>query len=290
MAAISDQHTTLAAALAWAIAALRDSSATPRLDAELLLAHALGINRARLLAELQTSPPPAASARFAELIARRATREPVAYLLGSKEFYGLEFLVDHRVLVPRPETELLVEYALAWVRDQYTPRTVAAPDIADIGAGSGCIAITLAVYLPNVQIYAVDISPDALDVAWRNAERHGVADRVKLLQGDLVAPLPQPVDLLISNPPYTILAEIDAGVRLHEPHLALDGGDAGLDVYRRLLAAAPGALRPGGAVLLEIGAAQGDAVTALVRQAFPAARVMLHQDLAGHDRVVAVYL
>lgn len=290
MAAISEQHTTLAAALSWAIGALREASETPRLDAELLLAHALGVSRARLLAELQTPPTSEVTRQFGELIARRATREPVAYLVGSKEFYGLELFVDRRVLVPRPETELLVEYALAWVRDQYTPRAAAAPSIADIGTGSGCIAISLAVYLPDAQVYAVDISPEALDVARRNAERHAVAGRVKLLQGDLLAPLRQPVDLLISNPPYTILTEIDAGVRLHEPHLALDGGVAGLAVYRRLLASAPGALRPGGAVLLEIGADQGDAVTALARQALPAARVMLHQDLAGHDRVVAIYL
>jgi release factor glutamine methyltransferase len=137
-------------------------------------------------------------------------------------------------------------------------------------------------------IYAVDISPEALSVARQNIERHGVVKRVRLIEGDLLDALPEAVDVLVSNPPYTILNEIDAGVRRHEPHLALDGGADGLDMYRRLLAAAPAKLRTGGAVLLEIGATQGTAVADLARAHFPAARINVYQDLAGLDRVVIV--
>jgi release factor glutamine methyltransferase len=160
--------------------------------------------------------------------------------------------------------------------------------VADIGTGSGCIAVALATHLPAATIYAADISRGALEVARRNVERHGVAARVRLIEGDLLAALPEPVDLLVSNPPYTILPEIDEGVRRHEPRLALDGGPSGLDVYRRLIAQAPARLRAGGAVLLEIGAAQGGAVTELARRHFPAARISLHQDLAGLDRVLVI--
>jgi release factor glutamine methyltransferase len=160
--------------------------------------------------------------------------------------------------------------------------------VADIGTGSGCIAVAVAAHLPGALVYATDRAPEALRIARQNVERHGLADRVQLLQGDLFDPVPEPVDLLLSNPPYTILAQIDQGVRRHEPHLALDGGPDGLAVYRRLLAAAPARLRPGGAVVLEIGADQGLAVGDLARQHFPAAQIEVYQDLAGHDRVVVV--
>lgn len=289
---------TIAEALAAATERLRAASPTARLDAELLMAHALGWRRARLLAEGRAAFPDHAHEPFERLLARRADLEPVAYLVGHREFYGLDFLVDRRVLVPRPETELLVELALAAADERPTTndrmRTQAGPSvfgpssliIADIGTGSGCIAVALAANLPAARVYAVDISADALDVARANAERHGVAGRVMLLRGDLLAPLHEPVDLLISNPPYTLLEQIDEGVRRHEPHLALDGGADGLELYRRLLRGAPGRLRPGGAVLLEIGAEQGPAVAALARQAFPEAEVRVHRDLAGRDRVV----
>jgi release factor glutamine methyltransferase len=160
--------------------------------------------------------------------------------------------------------------------------------VADIGTGTGCIAVAVAANAPQARLYAVDLSPDALRVARRNIERHGLTERVLLLEGDLLDALPEPVDLLLSNPPYTILSEIDEGVRLHEPHLALDGGPDGLDVYRRLLAAAPTWVRPGGAVMLEIGAWQAADVRKLALAAFPAAQVMVQQDLAGRDRVVLI--
>ncbi|GAB4204166.1 MAG: peptide chain release factor N(5)-glutamine methyltransferase [Roseiflexaceae bacterium] len=274
---------TVARALAWAGSTLAGSSPSARLDAELLLAHTLGWSRARVLAEGRIELDPAQQARFAALVDRRAALEPVAYLVGQREFYGLDFEVTPAVLVPRPETELLVERALEFARN-----LPAGAQIADIGAGSGAIAVALAVHLPQARISAVDLSAEALAVAGRNAARHGVAGRVRLLQGDLLAPLDSPVDLLVSNPPYTVLAEIDEGVRRHEPHLALDGGPDGLELYRRLLAAAPPLLRPGGAVLLEIGATQAETVSALARQHFPDARVTVEQDLAGHDRVVII--
>jgi release factor glutamine methyltransferase len=160
--------------------------------------------------------------------------------------------------------------------------------IADICTGSGCIAVALAYHLPDVFVVASDLSADALAVAAANVERYGLGERVTLLQGDLCEPLPGPVDLLVSNPPYTILDEIDAGVWRHEPHLALDGGFDGLDLYRRLLAQAPTHLRPGGAVLLEIGATQAADVVALGQTWLPQARVEVLPDLAGHDRAVVL--
>jgi release factor glutamine methyltransferase len=280
---VSDQI-SITSALAWAAAELQAASTTPRLDAELLLAHVLGHSRARVLA---SGPGPLTAeqmARFRALVARRAELEPVAYLVDHKEFFGLDLIVDRRVLVPRPETELLVEMALARFKDKAFERL----NVADIGTGSGCIAIALAKYLPAAELIAVDISPGALEVARANAERHGVAERVRLVQGDLLAPLDRRVELLVSNPPYTVLSEIDAGVRRHEPHGALDGGQDGLDLYRRLLDEAPAKLRPGGAVLLEIGATQGTAVSELARRHFHNAQIAVHKDLAGLDRVVEI--
>ncbi len=264
---------------------LRTTSATPRLDAELILSHLLGWPRARLLAERDHPVAPALFATFAGLVSRRANGEPVAYVVGHKEFYGLDFAVDRRVLVPRPETELLVERALAMARRIAVGR--AGPlRIADIGTGSGAIAVALAVHLPDALIDAVDISPEALDVAQINVVRHGLTGRVRLLLGDLLCPLDAPVDLIVSNPPYTILAEVEPNVYAYEPHLALEGGPDGTDLYRRLFADSPAKLRPGGALLCEIGSWQGECVAALARAAFPAADVQIAHDLAGHNRVV----
>jgi len=280
-----NDRSTIAQALTWAADQLRAASATPRLDAQLLLGHILGWERARVLAAGHAPLEEPWRSAFRALVARRAALEPVAYLVGHKEFYGLDFLVDRGVLVPRPETELLVDLALRFARGLPLQRPAV---IADIGTGSGCIAVAVAIHLRDALVCATDISPDALRIAGKNVERYGVAARVRLIQGDLLDALPEPVDLLLSNPPYTILSEIDEGVWRHEPHLALDGGPDGLDIYRRLLAAAPAALRPGGAVMLEIGAAQGAAVSALALARVPGARVSVHQDLAGLDRVVII--
>lgn len=278
---------TLAQALALAAEQLQATSPTPRLDAELLLGHVLGWPRARVLSEGRAMLAPAQLEQFQRLVVRRTALEPVAYIVGHKAFYGLDLLVTPDVLVPRPETELLVEQALACARSR--PASPALR-IADIGTGSGAIAVALAAHLPQARIYASDASAAALAVAARNLERYGLGGRVQLLHGDLLEPLPEPVDLLVSNPPYTVLTEIDAPVRRYEPHLALDGGPDGLSIYRRLLARAPAALRPGSALMLEIGATQAKAVTGYARQAFPEATIRVHQDLAGWDRVVAVML
>jgi release factor glutamine methyltransferase len=289
---MNEHSPTIAQALDWATGRLRTTSVTPRLDAELLLAHVLGWERARLLAEARVLLLEPQSAVFLSLVSRRAELEPIAYLVGHKEFYGLDFAVDRRVLVPRPETELLVE--LTFERSNPSTgsgqavRTFERLNIVDVGTGSGAIAVALAIHLPMARIMATDISFDALELARRNVERHCVTERVRLLQGDLLDPLDKPVDLIVSNPPYTILSEIDEGVRRYEPRLALDGGPDGLDVYRRLLAQAPAKLRPGGAILLEIGAIQATAVTELARRLFPDAEVGVHQDLAGLDRVIVI--
>jgi release factor glutamine methyltransferase len=267
-----------------ATARLGATSPTPRLDAELLLAHVLGWGRARLLAERGHVPAPEQAAAFEALVARRAALEPVAYLVGHREFFGLDLLVTADTLVPRPETELLVELALDEARHISPPPS--ALTIADVGTGTGAIAVALAAHLPGAIVYATDLSGAALGVAARNVERHGLAGRVRLLHGDLLAPLPGPVHLIVSNPPYTILAEVEPNVRAHEPRLALDGGPDGGAIYRRLLATAPPLLLPGGAILLEIGAWQGGLVAGLARDALPGAAVSVHKDLAGLDRVV----
>lgn len=263
-----------------------DGVESPRFDAELLLAHVLGVNRAAILAHPDRTLTPKQLTRFRDLVTRRAEREPLAYIVGRREFFGLDFTVDPRVLIPRPETELLVEYALRLARRLDGPA-----HIADAGAGSGAIAVTLAVHLPQATIYALDDSAEALEVVAENARRHGVGDRVHRLQGDLLAPLPGPVDLITANLPYVAAdewAELAPEIRDHEPRAALDGGADGLALIRRLLATAEPHLRPGGAILLEIGASQGVAVTALARQSFPLADVQLQQDYAGLDRLIVI--
>ncbi|WP_322815027.1 peptide chain release factor N(5)-glutamine methyltransferase [Chloroflexus sp.] len=273
---------TIQQAIQYAITQLRTISPTARLDAELLLAHILGWSRAKVVAERDHVLTPEQEMAFNTLIERRANREPVAYLIGHREFFGLDLFVDRRVLIPRPETELLVELTLKEAqRFNHTPLI-----IADIGTGSGAIAIALAMHLPHALIYGVDISPDALAVAAINVTRYQLDNRIRLLDGDLCTPLPGPVDLLVSNPPYTILSDIDEGVYRHEPHLALDGGSDGLDCYRRLIAAAPTCLKLNGAILLEIGSTQAASVVHLLRQALPMAETGIERDLAGHDRIV----
>jgi release factor glutamine methyltransferase len=275
--------------LARAVHSLSTVSPTPALDAELLLAHALHWPRARLLAERDEIPDSTSCATFHQLLARRLEREPVAYLVGQREFYGLDMLVDARVLVPRPETELLVDLALAAIqRWQAWGQREGQIRIVDVGTGSGAVAIALTYHVPGLHLYATDLSPDALDVARTNALRHHVADRITFLSGDLLSPLPEAVDMIVSNPPYTLFDEIDPGVQRHEPRLALDGGADGLDVYRALLRQAPAWLRGGGMLLLEIGDTQAAAVGKLARAAFAASSCQVHHDLAGRERVVVV--
>jgi release factor glutamine methyltransferase len=274
-------------ALAQAVARLANEGVeSPRLDAELLLAHVLDTNRAAVLARPERQLTPKQLTRYRDLVARRANREPLAYIVGHREFYDLDLVVNPSVLIPRPETELLVEHALRLAR-----RLPGTPRLADVGAGSGAIAVTLAVHLPTAVVYALDESAGALAVVAENARRHGVAGRIRCLQGDLLAALPEAVDLITANLPYVAGDEwsgLAPEIREYEPRAALDGGRDGLDLIRRLLATAGPCLRPGGALLLEIGASQGAAAVALARECFPEAQVRLFQDYAGLDRVVVV--
>lgn len=263
---------------------------SPRLTAEVLLAHTLGLTRAQLLARPEHPLSPEQQARYAALIDRAAAGEPLAYLTGVREFHGLEFAVDARVLVPRPETELLVDLALNFLATERAAN--AEKRVMDVGTGSGCIAVTIAVKHPAASVTATDISEEALAVARANAERHGVAPRITFFRSDLLSSLrllPASFDLIAANLPYIASDELRTlAVARHEPRLALDGGPDGLLWIRRLLVDAPRALKPGGLLLLEIGATQGAAATALAQAAFPQGRVTLHRDLAGLDRVVSV--
>jgi len=257
---------------------------SPRLDAELLLAHVLDVNRASVMTWPERRLTPKQLTRFRDLVARRASREPLAYIVGFREFFDLDFVVDPRVLIPRPETELLVEQALHIARQLPVP-----PKIADVGSGSGAIAVTLAVHLPRAFIYALDDALEPLAVTEKNARRHGVSNQVHCLQGDLLASLPEPVELVTANLPYVTTEEwedLPPEIHVYEPRNALDGGPDGLALIRRLLATASAHLKPGGSILLEIGAGQGEAVMTLAQEHIPGADVRLVQDYAGLDRLV----
>ncbi len=279
--------TTVEARLLPAVERLRQSgSPTPTLDAQLWLAHVCGLSRTQLLARPEHPMTAEQTARFDAGLARLAAGKPLPYLTGRAEFYGLSFRVTPDTLIPRPETEHLIDAAL-----QFAPST-SAMQIADIGTGSGGIAVTLAVHRPRWHIFAVDASPAALAVAADNARVHGVVDRITFLHGSLLSSLPGRVHLIAANLPYVADSEwgdLPVSVREHEPAAALRGGPDGLDLVRGLLAQAPAALRPGGAVLLEIGAAQGPAALALAQARFPTATAELQQDYAGRDRLLIIY-
>lgn len=281
---------TIRSALADAVRRLREAKVEDeRLVAELLLGHVLRLDRGRLLALPDRPLTGDERERLERLLRRAVDHEPVAYILGRREFFGLDFLVDPRVLIPRPETELLVEEALAWIK-AYHGRQGEWPVVADIGTGSGAIAVSLAASLPEVKVFAVDASADALVVAEENARRHRVLERVALLRGDLLAPLPQPVDLVVANLPYISdeeMLNLPPNIARYEPRAALAGGSDGLDWYRALVAQAPAKLRPGGALLLEIGASQGESAPALAA-ALPGAKVTVLPDLAGLPRVLRI--
>jgi release factor glutamine methyltransferase len=286
-AAVAPPARSVGEALARAAAVLAAAD-SPRLTAEVLLAHVLGTPRPQLLARPEELLSAAAEAQYAHLAERAAAAEPLAYLTGQREFYGLAFLVDARVLVPRPETELLVDLVLSSLPAHPPTR------VLDVGTGSGCLAVTLAVKLPRAQVIAVDVSRDALAVARANAKRHRVTEQITFVLGDLLSSFilhPSPFDLLLANLPYIASDELPTlAVSRHEPASALDGGPDGLTLIRRLLADAPRVMTPAGRVLLEIGATQGRAAAALAQAAFPSARVTVHQDLAGLDRVIEIEL
>ncbi|MFY0565903.1 peptide chain release factor N(5)-glutamine methyltransferase [Archangium lansingense] len=254
----------------------------PRLTTEVLLAHALKTTRVRLYVDLDRPLEKAELATFRALIERRMAGEPTQYLTGVREFYNRSFKVDARVLIPRPETELLVEAAL-----HKLPKD--GPGMAlDVCTGSGCIAISLAAERPQASVMATDLSPDACALARENAQALGVSERVTVLQGNLYAALPPDArfDVVVSNPPYIATEEIatlSAEVR-REPHMALDGGPDGLVLIRKVIEGARRVLKPGGLLAMEIGETQGDAVKALLQAAgFDDARV--EKDLERRDRL-----
>lgn len=239
---------------------------SPRLDAELLLAHVLQCRRIDLIVRHDEQPTEPERAAYRSLVQKRLDHCPTAYLVGTREFYLLPFEVNSAVLIPRSDTETLVDTAIDFLRKRSSPR------VLDLGTGSGCIAVSIAHAIKSARVIAVDLSPDAVTVAKRNAQRNGVADRVQWHVGDLFAPLEAGMrfDLIASNPPYIPPSEIETlmpEVKDHEPRLALDGGTDGLAFYRRLTAESRSWLVPGGMLVVEIGATQGEAVGALFESA-----------------------
>lgn len=260
-----------------------------RLDAEVLLGHVLALTREQLIVMPDLPLGAEQAERFQSLLARRLQREPVAYIVGKQEFWSLDFQVTREVLIPRPETERLIEVALALAGELRSDTPLR---VLDIGTGSGAIAVSLATEFASAEIIATDISPSALEVAQRNAERNEVADQIKYLPGDLFAVLDGDVaafDLVVSNPPYIRRAEIatlEPEVNRWEPRGALDGGIDGMEFYRRIAAQAWRFLTPNGALALEIGADMGREVCAAFNQAGRYRAVAVFQDYAGRDRVV----
>lgn len=255
------------------------------LEGEILLRHVLRIDRARLFSELDGELNPAQIEAFKQVLTRRLGGEPTAYITGHREFFGIDFRVNRHVLIPRPESELLVEKAISICRSRAVSR------IADIGTGCGAIAISLALNLPAVTVYATDISPQALEVAGENCRRHGVTDRVILLQGDMLEPLPEPIDMIIANLPYVRVSDIPAtGPLSFEPGLALNGGADGLDRIKLLCRQAGEKLHKNGSMLLEIGQGQVDAVKDILDKLFPSALIECDCDLAGIERVISLRL
>ena len=283
---------------------------SPRREAELLLAHAAAVPRLRLLTHPEMPLSRRVAADYRRLIARRAGHEPYAYIVGHKEFMSLELSIDHNVLVPRPESELLCGRALDFLAAEAgsstppttdappppaSPTSTTGPRVLDVGTGSGALAVAIAHYHPPARVWAIDISPAAAATARRNVAKFGLGDRVTVTVGDLLAapglPPPGTADLVVANLPYvpaTVFGQLARGVAVFEPRLALDGGPDGLAVIRRLLPQAAEALRPGGALGLECDPAQCKLLTELAgRVGF--GRLTVHADLAGRARIVWGY-
>jgi release factor glutamine methyltransferase len=298
----SRTHATVGSAIADASARLDAAgSESSRLDAEVLLGHVLGVDRVSLAAYPEAALGDGHLATYEALVERRATGEPVAYIRGLKEFYGLALHVDPRVLIPRPETETLVDVALEHITEALTSGRRAAsagPFIVwDVGTGSGAIAVALAVMLRRrrygtaVRFHLSDASRDAISVAIENAVSHGVADLMDFEAGDLADAAPtSPVDLLVANLPYVPAATLPGlpVAASFEPALALDGGEDGLALVRRLLLALPEVLAPRSPALLEIGSDQGEAVATAIAELLPGWTCAIRHDLAGAARVAVV--
>jgi release factor glutamine methyltransferase len=259
-----------------------------RLEAEVMLMNVMRIPRQDLFAQQESEVGPQQEQALAQIIGRRLKREPLAYILGYKEFYGVNLLVNPNVLIPRPETESLVEHALFMALMGMETRELV---IADVGTGTGAIAINLAIHLPAARIYAIDSTDPVLDVASYNIRAHNVADRVRLLKGDLLEPLGEPVDLIIANLPYvptdripTLQPEIQ-----WEPKQALDGGPDGLNLVRRLLhQAASDKLKEHGIIIMELDPEQVPSARELARELFPGAELTVEKDLAQQDRMFVI--
>ena len=254
-----------------------------RLECELLLRYALKISQVQLYQDFNRELKPKTEKTFWQLIKRRLNGEPTAYITKHREFYGLDFYITHHVLIPRPESELLVEKTLNLVQ------SYAVSTMADIGTGCGSIAISLALNLPQAKIYATDISASALKVARFNCRRHGVGSKIYLLQGHMLEPLPEPVNLIVTNLPYVKQSDLPDSVDF-EPQLALNGGPDGLEKIRQLCCQVSNKLHPNGHLLLEIGQGQGKAVTTFLRSLFPEAEIEVTPDLSGTNRVVRLAL
>ena len=267
-------------------------SDTPKLDAQVLLAHVFDKPRTWVIAHPNSTPDFEQAAKLSDLTKRLELGEPLPYVLGHWEFFGLDFDITPDVLIPRPETELLVERAVAWLQASPERRTV-----ADIGTGSGCIAVSFAMHIPKIRIVGTDISLPALKVARRNAIKFNIAHLIDLVQCDL---LPQHIDslstdrhfdLVCANLPYIPTGKLNTlPIFGREPTIALDGGADGLDPYRKFFKLVPEWMASGGRILLEIEATRGLAVLSLAYDAFSSAAIHLHQDLAGHDRLLEIQL
>ncbi len=256
------------------------------LDAEVLARHVLGWDRARYFSRVRNPVPPSFDERFDPLVVRRCRREPVAQITGWREFWGLDIAVTPDVLVPRPESELLVETALALLVDR-----AASWDIADVGTGSGCLAVALARELQCARVTATDLSPAALAVALGNATRHGVSDRVSFHDARGLDGRPGPYDLIVSNPPYIPepeMARLSPEIARYEPASALCGGPDGLDPARELIPAAALRLRAGGWLVMEMGAGQDAAVTELVARQPELSLLEIRKDLQGIPRAAVI--
>jgi len=258
-----------------------------RLEAEVMVMNVLRMTRQNIFAQQETEVRPQYERDLAGMLERRRQREPLAYILGYREFYGINVMVNPSVMVPRPETENMVEHTLFMALMGMETRNLI---IADVGTGSGAIAVNLAIHLPAARIHAVDVSEPALDVAAYNIRVHSVADRIKLGYGDLLEAVPEPVDIIVANLPYIPTSRIPTlqpEVR-QEPVIALDGGEDGLDLVRRLLSQSPEKLKDPGVILIELDPEQFPVVAELVHQYLPGAVVSAEQDLTHRDRILVV--
>lgn len=263
---------------------LTPTSPTPQLDARLLLQHVLSVRHSYLVAHGDEPLEASRATAYQALLDRASHKEPIPYLVGHAPFFDMDLVVTPAVLIPRPETEELVLLAAA------AGRRWAAPRVVDVGTGSGCIAIALAQQLLQARVTAVDLSPAALSIAQQNGSRYA-PHRITFVPGSLLEPVTGPFDLIVANLPYVTTAEwteLDDGVKLFEPRLALDGGSDGLRLVRELLRQAVDKLAEDGVVLLEVGWQQGTAVAAFAQTLFPATNVTLQPDFAGHERFVII--